>query len=290
MTKRASSDRPAPVSIEAAATRHRIVMAEYLKTAQELAVDYLSASDVGNQSHVELSKAWKDDPTAVFPTMTRLFVKKAHLHVVAALRANKTSNIHSLAAQMRPALECAGQVVSTMQALFDANPKRRSVYRRKANADYYNTMRRLTRGQLDHRELMADIASASSVKNETGRATEGLRVQDSVNSLELGTEWHAHLSECFYHPDLPAITGSSFYGGVGFDEAANGQLAFASLLDYLTEQIVVMIHSATLCPPANNANEQLHGRAATLIEQTVKESERFRNVVNSLASRQDVSR
>lgn len=265
-------------------------MAEFLDAAQKLAVDYLSASDFGNQSHADLSKAWEDDPTAVFPAMTRLLVKKAHLHIGAALRANKSSNLHSLAAQMRPALECAGQVVSTMQALFDANPKRRSVYRRKANADYYNTMRRLTRGQLDHTALMADIASASSVKNESGKATESIRVQDSVKSLELGTEWHAHLSECFYHSNLSALTGSSFYGGVRFDEPANEQLAFAGMLDYLTEQIVVMIHSATLCPPAHKANEQFHGRAATLIREAGKESECFRDFVNSLAPRKDVSR
>ena len=33
-------------------------------------------------------------------------LRKARLHAIAVLRANETGNVHSLAVQMRPVLEC----------------------------------------------------------------------------------------------------------------------------------------------------------------------------------------
>ena len=44
----------------------------------------------------------------VFRLHAVLLVRKARLHVIAVLAANRNSNLHSLAVRMRPALECAG--------------------------------------------------------------------------------------------------------------------------------------------------------------------------------------
>ena len=49
------------------------------------------------------------DPTATLRIVGALLLCKARIHTVAVLRANETSNLHSLAVQMRPVLECAGQ-------------------------------------------------------------------------------------------------------------------------------------------------------------------------------------
>ena len=51
------------------------------------------------------------DPAAAVRIIGALLLRKARIHTVAVLRANETSNLHSLAVQMRPVLECAGQVV-----------------------------------------------------------------------------------------------------------------------------------------------------------------------------------
>ena len=42
---------------------------------------------------------------------------KARLHVIACLRANNINNLHSLAVQMRPMLECAGQIRVYMEGI-----------------------------------------------------------------------------------------------------------------------------------------------------------------------------
>ena len=44
----------------------------------------------------------EDDPTATFRMMCALLLRKAKIHMVAVLRANENSNVHSLAVQMRP--------------------------------------------------------------------------------------------------------------------------------------------------------------------------------------------
>ena len=49
-----------------------------------------------------------------------LFLRKAKIHMVAVLRANENSNVHSLAVQMRPLLECTGQVVLIFHNLISA--------------------------------------------------------------------------------------------------------------------------------------------------------------------------
>ena len=84
--------------------------------------DFLSPVDFGG-IFVPIDKAeLDDDPAGVFRKMSYLLIAMARLHVLAALRANKESNIHSLAVQMRPALECAGQVVSIFKDLFGKHP------------------------------------------------------------------------------------------------------------------------------------------------------------------------
>ena len=44
-------------------------------------------------------------------------LNKAQIHIAAVLVANESNNLHSLAVQMRPVLECAGQVVLVIHTL-----------------------------------------------------------------------------------------------------------------------------------------------------------------------------
>ncbi|MXZ28673.1 MAG: hypothetical protein F4Y72_10285 [Gammaproteobacteria bacterium] len=235
-----------------------------------LAKNFPSAHKISEQSHSELSSAWEEDPTLYFETTTVLLLKKACLHITAALRANQTSNMHSLAAQMRPALECAGQVVSTMKDLFDQSSKGKSAVLRRANADYYHTMTRLARGQIDPRELLADIARIQAANDDTDRTKGRFDVRETVKDLEFGGEWYDHLSRCFYHSDLAALKTYSYYGGVRSNNSVNDQIAFATLLDYLTNQVLVMILNAAMCPPETAAKKQCYERAVALIEEKRK--------------------
>ena len=109
------------------------------------------------------------DPTAMLRIMCALLLRKARLHSVAVRRANETSNVHSLAVQMRPVLECAGQVVFVFHNLIIApdltmaRERAASVVGDYWNADYYRTILRITKGNVGHEELLEQI-----VKREDG--------------------------------------------------------------------------------------------------------------------------
>ena len=82
----------------------------------------------------------KEDPMGAYRPYCALLLHKARLHMVAMLRANERNSIHSLAVQMRPILECAGQVVHIFHKLM-VEPDREAGSRavlEYANADYYS--------------------------------------------------------------------------------------------------------------------------------------------------------
>ena len=86
-----------------ALTTYRAAMAGFLKSSLAL-----MAHTAGPQTaHTGLDAATRAelerDPFHVFRLHAALLVRKARLHVIAVLHANRNSNLHSLAVQMRPA-------------------------------------------------------------------------------------------------------------------------------------------------------------------------------------------
>ena len=108
----------------------------------------------------------EDDPARVYRFICALLLRKARIHALAVLRANKTKNVHSLAVQVRPVLECAGQVLFIFHHLIIApdvqmEPERAmSVVASYVNADFYQTLIRATKGDVGHDELLQMISRA----------------------------------------------------------------------------------------------------------------------------------
>ena len=161
------------------------------------------------------------DPTAVFRIVCALLLRKARIHTVAVLRANETSNLHSLAVQMRPILECAGQVVFFFQNTIIApnllmTPDRATeVVGHRLNADHYQTLRRRTKGTINREELFeieveaqeaaAAFVGANKPKRRKGRS---LHQADKVATLAGGREWYDYLSQHFSHGNVADWRGA----------------------------------------------------------------------------------
>lgn len=150
------------------------------------------------------------DPAIPVRLECALLLRKARLHSDAVLRANAAGNLHSLAVQMRPVLECAGQVVFAMDNRFVAprlttDPEHavRTLDDR-LSADYYYTIIRATKGKVGHDELLATISDSERTAAESmgmrapeRRRTRSLKQADKVASLNGGETWYAQLSKCF---------------------------------------------------------------------------------------------
>ena len=208
------------------------------------------------------------DPVAPFRYQCTLLLRKARLHSHAAQRANAASNLHSLAVQMRPVLECAGQVVFTFDHLIIAprrtpNPQRAEAeLAGRINADYYDTIIRATKGRVGHEELLANIAGAEEAAAKSmgadtppGRRAQRLQQTDKVTTLEGGEAWYAHLSKRFCHGEGD-LSGQTWHGGVASMNTWRDQLAFAGFLDYLVHQVNTMNAYAALCPTTGGDDRQ----------------------------------
>ena len=209
------------------------------------------------------------DPAAWIRIMAALLLRKARIHTAAVLRANETSNLHSLAVQMRPVLECAGQVVfffhNTVVApdLTVTRERAAEVVGNRINADHYQWFRRRTKGEVspeELREVEAQAQEAASVfagapkpKRRKGRR---FHQAEKVAVLEDGQRWYRYLSEHFSHGKVADWRGLSWQGGVMTINRVEDEFAFLSLMDYLVNQVVLMNAYAALCPVAGDNDDR----------------------------------
>jgi len=218
-----------------------------------------------------------------------LLLRRTRLHAAAVLRANEACNAHSLGVQMRPALECAGQLALIIHNLILEPEFGRSKALTYMEVDYYRTTIRATKGEIDHDQLLETLISvrresqayATRVMGNDhwcSESTDGrrgmshkLRHIDKVAELVEGESWYRFLSNNFCHGN-PAGVRDTWYGGVVSTNAIRDEVACAGMMDYLANQMAVMIAYAAMCPTdgqidedrVNNALAQLHAiRAKT---------------------------
>ena len=218
------------------------------------------------------------DPAATYRVMCALLLRKARLHTVAVVQANETNNMHSLAVQMRPVLECAGQVVFIFHNLLIApnltmEPERAAnVVGAYLNADYYRTIIGATKGTVGHRELLEMISQAT----EAGAAHAGVptpeirkgrsfKQADKVATLAEGKRWYNYLSDYFCH-GRAVWKGRSWRGGVVSMDTVQDEFTFAGLMDYLVRQVSVMNAYAALCPVAGDGHRWVEATLEQLRE------------------------
>lgn len=199
------------------------------------------------------------DPARIYRIISTLLLRKARIHTHAVLRANETNNVHSLAVQARPVLECAGQVVLIFHHLVIApdlqmEPERAiGTVTSHLDADFYQTLIRARKGNVGREELLQKIAGAAEAAAKSfGMPIPGrhkgkpLRQADKVAMLPGGKNWYDYLSKYFCHGNAN-WTGPSWQGGVGSMDMTH-ELTCMGLMRYLVDQIALMNAYASLCP------------------------------------------
>ena len=208
------------------------------------------------------------DPGTPLRAQCALLLRKARVHSDAALRANAANNLHSLAVQMRPVLECAGQIVFVLDnhcvaPHLTGNPGHAvKTLNNRVSADYYDTMIRATKGKVSHEELLATIseserAAAESVGKRAPERVRGrsLKQADKAATLKGGEAWYAHLSKSFCHGEGD-LRGPTWSGGVKSMNTWRDEFAFAGFMDFLVEQLNTMNAYAALCPAAGGDGQE----------------------------------
>lgn len=248
---------------------HRADMAELLAKAVETTRTLERRLDMpGGWPEARAHTDFSTDPAAAIRTTGALLLRKARIHTVAVLRANERSNLHSLAVQMRPVLECAGQVVFLFQNtiiapdLLMSRERAADMVGSRLNSDHFHTLRRLTKGQISPEELReveaeAQEAAALAVGATTPKRRKKRRFTqaDKVAPLPKGREWYNYLGVHFGHGRAADWRGLSWRGGVISMDRVQDEFAFLSLMNYLVTQVALMNAAAALCPVAGDTDD-----------------------------------
>ena len=220
---------------------HRRIAADFLKESVRMIQHTLAEADFGDSFPNIFGEP---DGDSVIATRNRcgLFLRKAELHLSAALRAHEDNNIHSLGVHARVIQECAANVQMAGSVVRAGTPKRLDWLINALEHDYRRTLL-----SLEHRNYSADEIrdKITDLRKRTGRRDDrpptGVRITDKVAVMDGGRDWYEHLSESFGHTSENALTGLSFNGGVASRDPEVDDISFAALLDTLTCQIVSML-------------------------------------------------
>ena len=239
-------------------SRYRTGVANLLKKQVEVVSETERRLDIAVDGGVASWRAdLEGDPTGSLRIMTALLLRKAKLHMIAMLRANERNNVHSLAVQARPVLECAGQVVLTFHHLVIAPDL--SVVDRYMNADFYGAfIGSPKKGGISHDQLLKMISKASWMSGK-GRS---LKQADKVAELKGGRDWYRYLSNYFCHGEAD-WRGHSWQGGVSSMNTVH-EFTLAGIMDYLVNQVAAMTAYAALCPVAG---AEAHGQRDAALAQ-----------------------
>lgn len=190
-----------------------------------------------------------DSATRSFRTTQALLLRKARLHISAVCRANMKDNLHSLAVQMRPALECAGQIADALLLLGDypGMPDAEVSNARKAlerfDTYYYDTQIRESKGEISSQQLLDEI---KQIRDEVGAEESkgrAFRHESKVESLRDGKVWYRLLSKYFCHGEAP-WRAYPWEGSVTSANTVMDDLAFAEFMAYMVEQASKMVFAA----------------------------------------------
>ena len=272
----------------------RAGMAELLAEAVAMTRELEGRLDVsGGWSEATAKIDINADPSAALRIAGALLLRKARIHTAAVLRANEASNLHSLAVQMRPVLECAGQVVFSFQNAIIApdvlmsRENAAATLGRRWNVDFYQSLRRRTRGQINPEKLrematqsQAEAAASLGAPEPQRQKRWSLHQADKVATLATGHEWYGYLSEYFSHGKGVDWKGLSWWGGVMSIDRVEDKFAFLGLMSYLVDQVALMNAAAALCPVAGETEDQWD----RWIEPTLAQLRHIRESSNALVA------
>lgn len=283
---------PVGRSPETALTVYRVGIAKLL--AESIEVSRKLALQLGkDDARVDVWNNPDVDPRELLRLIGARVIHKAGIHTEAVLRADESSNLHSLAVQMRPVLECAGQAVYLFRNIFIApgvlvdRQKATALIETRLNADIYQSIRRAMKGTITRDELQAtaeraraDLATEFCKSTPRRQKNWRLNQEDKVDSLNEGQRWYRYITENFCHSSIGNLKSISVNGGFRSSRDMDDDWIFLSLMSYLTVQIAQM--NVAIASAAEDSSDRQLGYWVELAQtQLINVSESSKTLVNS---------
>lgn len=260
---------------------YRNSMAGYLGESLRMIQRSLSAADFERGFPNIFGQPTEENPEVFVQNSCGLLLRKAQFHMMAALLANKSSNLHSLTVQMRVILECAAQIVATANSACEGSEKAVAQAVNRFEKDYQSDLARMSRGQLTPNEIQEEVIQArpESLK-DAYKLPKKETLADKMAVLPYGESWYSYLSDSFCKSDPSNLEGPSFRGGVLSINSAADVLTFATLLDYLAAQVIRMLVGYGFILIAVTTEDQPFNNAIQLSERKKSASIKIKNTLS----------
>ena len=258
-------------------TEYRKAMAGYVREAHRMISSVLEPADFDKAFPYIFGEPTEEDPPVFFRSECGLLLRKAQIHATACLLANENNNLHSLGVHMRVVMECAAEVVATAQEFGEGTPKALTRTINRLERAFQEGMMTMSRGTVTPSYIQRTIEGARRQAGETGiRRPKRVTLADRMVALPHGVSWYNHLSESFCHTDAERLSGISFRGGVLSVNTPVDELAFATLLDYLGEQVIAMLFAFGFLLSATTGESSTFDKAHELLKCKTSATAAFR--------------
>ena len=240
-----------------AITGYRQSMAAFLRESLQLSQEFLSEANFDGAFPHVFGVPSKESPEVHVRNECALLIRKAQLHMLAVLVANKNSNLHSMAVQMRVVLECAAQVVPLANVTAKGSESELNKFLNMREYETFDGIKRFSRDLTSREEITRIILDARrQVGNGRERVPKRVTPTDKVDALASGKSWYDHLSNAFCGSGVEQLSERSVDGGVMSINTDLDELTFATFLDYLADQVIVMLFGYGFLLIAVNGDRQ----------------------------------
>ena len=221
---------------------HRQTMTGYLVESLEMIQRVLSEADFEGSLPNIFARSSDDDAEFTARNECGLMLRKAELHIVAALRANSRNNLHSLAVHIRVILECAAHIIGKADAVSDGSPKTHDQILNGLDYDVSSTLFRTSRGAKTSEEVQAVVNEAREATGDRNKKRpKKVSLAAKNKSLLEERTWYDALSEHFIHTSADDLAGPAYTGGLLSSEHIHYELTFENLIDYAAEHAIGML-------------------------------------------------
>ena len=253
-------------------------MVEYLRESHRMIAHLLGEADFNDAFPFVFGRPDADNAEVQVRNQFALLLRKAQMHITAAIRANRNDNLHSMAVHARVILECAAQLQFMAHAANEGSPSALARVWNASEYDFRDTMVRMSRGTIDEDDLQEMIVDAREGVGDYRRTRpRRVWVSDGMAYLSGGREWYKHLSERFCSGRTSSLSGPSMFGGVVSSNTEADSLAIALLLEYLTEQTILMLFSYGFLLIPINGDQQPFDKTSDLLGRMRADAAAFRD-------------
>ena len=261
-------------------------MVAYLDQSRRIIVTILENADFDDAFPHVFGVPNEEDGEPAIRNECALILRKAQLHIHAAMVANQNNNVHSLTVQMKVVLECVSHILLKSNAVVKGGEDQLAHMTNLLESDFADAMLRLSRGKVGPLEVNDDLrALRRRIADQNVKPPKRVRITDKAVNLVGGRWMYDYLSDNFAGEADDPLNKSTISGGVLSSNTPQDQMAIAFFLDQLALQTLSMLQGYAAILYIINGDSRNFDEMSKLRNRQASIAQRFRRDITDLIQR-----